>query len=159
MSNSQNLITEAGLKLLNDELENLRNVERPAVIADIAEARSHGDLRENSEYASAKEKQVFIEGRIAELESLMSRVEKFDPKTVANKKEVRFGAKIELTSTETKDKKHIQIVSPYEADLSQGLVAIDAPVAKVLLGKEVGDKVEMFSKGIKQEFKIKSVEY
>ena len=155
---SLNLITKEGFKKLQVELETLKSVERPKVIEDIAEARSHGDLRENSEYAAAKEKQVFIENRIAELESLTSELVIFEPETVANKKEIRFGAICTIEDS-SKEKKKIQIVSPHEADFSNGLVAIDAPFAKALLGKEEGETFEAMTKGKKQIMKIIKVQY
>jgi transcription elongation factor GreA len=156
---SQNFITKEGLERLNAELEKLKDVERPAVISDISTAREHGDLRENSEYASAKEKQILIEGRINELQQIISTVEVFYPNQVLDKKEIRFGAKCKLVSISTQEEKAIQIVSPFEANLAMGLIAIDAPVAKSLLGKRVGDILTMISKGKKQEFQIKEIQY
>lgn len=153
-----NLITKAGIRSLNAELEELKNVQRPSVISDIAEARSHGDLRENSEYAAAKERQVLIETRINELEQLLQTVEPFEASSIADKTEIRFGAKCVLVA-ESKESKEIQIVSPFEADITKGLIAIDAPVAKALLGKKVGDVVEMASKGKKHPFKITKISY
>ena len=158
MTNSSNLITQEGLKRLNEELERLKNEERPKVISDIAEARSHGDLKENSEYVSAKEKQAYIEGRINELEQIIANADPFDPELAPNKDEIRFGAKCFLKS-DTGEEKSIQIVSPFEADLNKGLIAIDAPVARELLGKGIGDVVQIMSKGKKVDFEIKKVEY
>ena len=159
MTKTQNLITKEGLKKLKNTIENLKNIERPLVIKDIAEARSHGDLKENSEYVSAKEKQAFIEGKIHEYEQLLASVEPFNSSTVVNKDEIRFGAKCILESVEGSETKHIQIVSSFEADFSKGLIAIDAPVAKILLGKKLNEEVEMLSKGKKQHFKIKKITY
>ena len=159
MKSGQNLITRDGLNHLNAELENLKNIQRPLVIQDIAEARSHGDLKENSEYTAAKEKQALIEGKINELEQFILVAEVFEPTSVQDKSEIRFGAKCVLISADKKEEKRLQIVSPFEADLSKGLVAIDAPVTKILLGKKLGDVVEMMSKGKKQEFTIQDIKY
>jgi transcription elongation factor GreA len=159
MTTSSNLITKEGLKRLNLELERLKNEERPKVISDIAEARSHGDLKENSEYVSAKEKQAYIEGRINELEQIIANADPFDPDLTPNKNEIRFGAKCLLISQDAGEEKSIQIVSPFEADLTKGLIAIDAPVAKELLGKSVGDVVKLMSKGKKVDFEVKKIDY
>jgi transcription elongation factor GreA len=156
---TQNLITKEGLERLHNELHDLKNIHRPSVINDIAEARSHGDLKENSEYVAAKEKQALIEGKINELEQFISIAEPFDPSDISDKNEVRFGAKCKLIGVEIKEVKNLQIVSPFEADLAKGLVAIDAPVAKILLGKRVNSVVEIMSKGKKQEFEISNIEY
>lgn len=152
-----NLITKTGLKLLNEELENLK-LERPKVSLDIAEARSHGDLKENSEYTAAKEKQAMIEGRINELEQIIASVNVFEVSTVINKKEIRFGAICVLLDSNKKEKK-IQVVSEFEANFAKGLVSIEAPFAKALLGKHEGEVVQISMKGELQEFKIKSVDY
>jgi transcription elongation factor GreA len=156
---TSNLVTLEGLKRLNAELERLKNEERPKVIADIAEARSHGDLKENSEYTAAKEKQAYIEGRINELEQLIANADPFDPAMVTDKTEIRFGAKCQLISEDGKEEKMLQIVSPFESDLTKGLVAIDAPIAQNLLGKRVGQEVMLMSKGKKVVFEVKKVEY
>lgn len=153
------LLTREGVSLLNKELENLKNIERPKVIQDIAEARSHGDLRENSEYTSAKEKQALIEGRINELESLLSSASVFDPETIANKKEIRFGANCVLINLKTKKKKDIRIVSTFEADIKNGLISIEAPFAKALLGKMQDEVVTVMVGEEEQDFKISSVAY
>lgn len=159
MTANNNLITKQGLENLNALLNDLKNNQRPAVINDIAEARSHGDLKENSEYVSAKEKQALIEGKINELEQFISTAEPFDPDDIIDRTEVRFGAKCKLISVEGDEVKNLQIVSPFEADLSLGLVAIDAPVAKILLGKKLNEEVEMISKGKKLNFKITEIGY
>ncbi len=156
---SGQLVTKEGLKRLNDALNDLKNIQRPSVIQDIAEARSHGDLKENSEYTAAKEKQALIEGKINELEQLIMNAEPFEPSAVVNVNEVRFGAKCILVGVDIKEEKHIQIVSSMEADISKGLIAIDAPIAKVLLGKHLNDKVEIMSRGVKQAFKISKIQY
>lgn len=158
MSNSK-LLTTAGANLLNAELEKLKNIERPAVIQDIAEARSHGDLRENSEYAAAKEKQVLIEGRINEIERIFSTVEIFDPINVLNKKEIRFGATCLLINEKMNKELKIQIVSAFEANFDKALISIEAPFAKGLLGKEEGETAEISMAGKMQEFKIVKVSY
>ncbi len=135
-------MTAAGYQRLEAELKNLRSVERPAVIADIAEARSHGDLSENAEYHAAREKQSFIEGRILDLEDKVSRADIIDT-TKMSGKVIRFGAFVRVVDEETDQEQEFQIVGEYEADIEKGLLAINAPLPRALLGKTIGDSVEV----------------
>jgi transcription elongation factor GreA len=134
--------TAEGLKALEDELKNLKSVERPAIIKAIAAAREHGDLSENAEYTSAREKQGFIEGRIIEVESIISHAEVIDFSKFSGKV-VKFGATVRLADEDTDEKTKYQIVGPYEADLSKGSISITSPIGRALIGKTVGDTVEV----------------
>jgi transcription elongation factor GreA len=135
-------MTSPGLKSLEDELKNLKSVERPAIIKAIAAAREHGDLSENAEYTSAREKQGFIEGRIMEVEDIISRAEVIDFANLTGKT-VKFGATVKLADEDTDDKVKYQIVGPYEADLTKGRISVTSPIGRALIGKTVGDKVEV----------------
>lgn len=151
-------MTKKGAERLQQELKNLKNVERPAVIAAIAEARGHGDLSENAEYHAAREKQSFIEGRIQELESAVSCAEVIDTSTLSGDTIV-FGATVVLMDEDTEAEQTYQIVGQYEADLEHGLVSIQSPIARALIGKSEGDSVEVASpKGVRS-FEILKVEY
>ncbi|MBY0408225.1 MAG: transcription elongation factor GreA [Rickettsiales bacterium] len=135
-------ITAQGFVRMEAELKNLKSVERPAIIAAISEARAHGDLSENAEYSAAKEKQSFIEGRIAELEARISRADVIDVKSLSNDT-VKFGATVKLADEETGDESTYQIVGEYEADIKINQVSITAPIARALIGKKKGDSVEV----------------
>lgn len=142
-------ITMAGYEKLEIELRRLKTIERPSVIQAIAEARSHGDLSENAEYHSARERQGFIEGRIAELENKLPRMEVIDPKKISSTRIV-FGAKITVYEEESDSEKTYQIVGADEADIDQGLLSISSPMARALIGKETGDEVDVSTpKGIR----------
>jgi transcription elongation factor GreA len=142
-------ITPEGYERLNQELHKLKTVERPAVITAIAEARAHGDLSENAEYSAAREKQGFIEAKIADLESKLSRAEVIDIKDLSGDKIV-FGATVTLVDEETDEEMVYKIVSDFEADIAKGAISIFSPVAKALLGKFKGDSIEVHTpKGIK----------
>ena len=134
--------TAEGLKALEDELKHLKSVERPAIIKAISAAREHGDLSENAEYTSAREKQGFIEGRILEVEDIISRAEVIDFANLTGKT-VKFGATVKLADEDTDDKVKYQIVGPYEADLTKGRISVTSPIGRALIGKTVGDKVEV----------------
>ena len=134
-------MTEAGYERLSDELKKLKGVERPAIIAAIADARSHGDLSENAEYHSAREKQSFIEGRIMELESVVGRVNVIKVKTIKSDSVV-FGATVTLADEDDKEVTY-KIVGEYESDASKKEISIKSPVAKALIGKKVGDEVSV----------------
>lgn len=136
-------ITAAGKQALEDELRILKNVDRPTVIAAIAEARSHGDLSENADYAAAKEKQAFIEGRIQELNDKIARAEVIDPATIKSDKVV-FGATVTIENDDG-DSFTYQIVGEPEANIEKGKLSLSAPLARALLGKEVGDDVQVQS--------------
>ena len=127
-------MTAPGLKALEDELKQLKSVERPAIIKAIAAAREHGDLSENAEYTSAREKQSFIEGRIIEVEDIISRAEVIDFSKLSGKV-VKFGATVRLADEDTDEKMKYQIVGPYEADLSKGSISVASPIGRALIGK------------------------
>lgn len=135
-------MTPSGHKRLKEELEQLKTVDRPQVIRDIATAREHGDLRENAEYHAAKEKQGFIEGRIALIEDALARAEIIEPARVAGDK-IAFGARVKLSNTKTGDEVSYQIVGPMEADIDHGRISIASPIARAMIGKEVGDEITL----------------
>jgi len=135
-------MTRAGLDTLEAELKNLKNNERPAVIRAIAEAREHGDLSENAEYHAAREKQSFIEGRVLELEGIISHAEVIDTSKLSGST-VLFGAHVVLADEDTDEEVRYQIVGSHEADISNGLLPITSPLARALIGKETGDQVEV----------------
>ncbi len=135
-------ITRIGYERLEAELKQLKTVERPAVITAIAEAREHGDLKENAEYHAAREKQGFIEGRIEELTAILSRADVIDPEKLDGA-HVKFGAKVHLVDEETDEEITYQIVGEYEAKLEHGTIALTAPISRALIGKEQGDSVEV----------------
>ncbi len=151
-------MTGPGLQRLEDELRNLRSVERPAIIVAIAEARSHGDLSENAEYHAARERQSFIEGRIEELEGVIGAVEVIDPKSLSGDS-VKFGAHVNLVDEETDRKSSYQIVGVYEADIKQGLLSVSSPLAKALIGKKIGDTVAVPAPGGDRSYEILGVKY
>ena len=151
-------ITNNGFEKLELELKNLKTVERPSVIKSIAEAREHGDLSENAEYHAAKEKQSFIEGRIADLENKISRAEVIKTETLSGDK-VIFGATVTLGDLENKKKIIYQIVGTEEADVENGKVSISSPLAKALLGKKIDDTVEVYSPGGSKEYDIEKIEF
>lgn len=151
-------MTKKGAERLQKELNNLKNVERPAVIAAISEARGHGDLSENAEYHAAREKQSFIEGRIQELEYAVSCAEVIDTATLKGDNVV-FGATVVLMDEDTEAEQTYQIVGQYEADLEHGLISIQSPMARALIGKAVGDSVEVKSPKGTKSYEILNVEY
>lgn len=150
-------MTRAGHAALEDELKMLKSVERPAVIRAIAEAREHGDLSENAEYHAAREKQSFVEGRIKEVEAIISRAEVIDPATLSGA--VKFGATVTLVDEDTEEKKTYQIVGEPEADIDRGLLNLRSPLARALIGKEEGDSVEVRTPGGERSYEIVSVTY
>lgn len=135
-------ITKPGYDAMEAELKDLKGRQRHKVIADIAEARAHGDLKENAEYKAAKEEQSYVEGRIQDLELRIGMAEIIDPSTMSGT-QVRFGATVTVEDLETEAKKTYKIVSEYEADLDKGLIAYTSPVAKALIGKNQGDVAEV----------------
>ncbi len=151
-------MTKKGAERLQKELKNLKVVERPAIIAAIAEARAHGDLSENAEYHAAREKQSFIEGRIQELEYAVSCAEVIDTAALKGDKVV-FGATVLLMDEDTEVEQTYQIVGQYEADLEHGLFSIQSPLARALIGKSVGDSVEVASPKGGKSYEILNVEY
>ena len=150
--------TAEGLKSLEDELKHLKSVERPSIIKAIAAAREHGDLSENAEYTSARERQSYIEGRIAEVESIISRAEVIDFSKLTGKI-VKFGATVRLADEDTEEKVKYQIVGPYEADLNKGSISVTSPIGRALIGKTVGDKVEVQTPRGAKSYEIVSVEF
>ena len=151
-------LTKQGFLALEEELKNLKGVERPNIIAAIAEARSHGDLSENAEYSAAKEKQSFIEGRIQDLEAVLSRAQVID---VSDTKSdvIRFGATVLVADEDTDDEKRYQIVGDYVADIEKNKISLSSPLAKALIGKEVGDTAEYVAPGGKKSFEILEIKY
>jgi transcription elongation factor GreA len=152
--------TREGYQRLKEELEHLKSFERPKIIREIAEARSHGDLSENAEYAAAKEKQGFIEGRIADLDDKLTRAQVIEyGKDSAGETQVRFGAWVTVSDEESGDGKTYRIVGELEADLQHGLISLTSPLARALMGKRVGDLVEVKApKGI-VEYSIAEVKF
>ena len=144
-------MTPGGYKTVNEELKHLKSVERPAIIQAIAEARAHGDLSENAEYHSAKEKQSFIEGRIKELEGLIGRANVIDPKTLSGP--IKFGATVVLVDEDDAEKT-FQIVGEFEANIEKGLLNINSPLARALIGKDEGDSVEVKTPGGDKDYEI-----
>ncbi len=135
-------MTAVGFNRLQDELKRLKSVDRPAIIRQIAEARDHGDLSENAEYHSARERQSFIEGRVLELEDKIARAEIIDVSKLSGKI-VKFGATVTLADEETDEKVVYQIVGEDEADISKGRLSVTSPVARALSGKTIGESVEV----------------
>ena len=152
-------VTLRGAEKLKDELHRLKTVERPSVINAIAEARAQGDLSENAEYEAAKDRQGFIEGRIAEIESKLSAAQIIDPAKVDAGGRVVFGATVELEDEKTGDAVTYQIVGEDEADLKLGLINISSPIARALIGKEEGDVAEVQAPGGVKRYEIVSVRY
>ena len=152
-------LTIAGAEKLKLELHRLKTVDRPSVIAAIAEARSHGDLSENAEYDAAKERQGFVEGRIQEIEGKLANALIIDPKTLDAEGRVVFGATVVLEDEDTGDKVTYQIVGEDEADIKLGLVNINSPIARALIGKEQGDVAEVQAPGGLRRWEVISVSY
>ena len=146
-------MTAAGYDRLQEELRHLKVVERPAVIKAIAEAREHGDLSENAEYHAARERQSFIEGRVGELEDKISRAEVIDPTKLAGNT-VKFGATVTLADEDTDQEMTYQIVGSEESDIKQGFLSITSPLARALIGKAVGDSVEVPTPGGSKMYEI-----
>ena len=152
-------ITLQGSQRLRAELEELKSVKRPAVINAIAEARAHGDLKENAEYHAAREQQGFIEGRIKQLEGELSHAQVIDVSSLNAGSRVVFGATVELADVDTDEQKKYQIVGDLEADIKMGLIAISSPVARALIGKNEGDSVTIEAPGGTREYEIVAVNY
>jgi transcription elongation factor GreA len=152
-------ITLQGSQRLRAELDELKSVKRPAVINAIAEARAHGDLKENAEYHAAREQQGFIEGRIKQLEAELSHAQVIDVSSLNAGSRVVFGATVELADVDTDEQKTYQIVGDLEADIKMGLIAISSPVARALIGKNEGDSVTIEAPGGTREYEIVAVSY
>ena len=151
-------MTAPGLRRLEDELRQLKSEERPSIIRAIAEARAHGDLSENAEYHAARERQSFIEGRIAELEEIVSGVEVIDPSSLSGE-HVKFGAHVRLIDEETDKEATYQIVGVHEADIKIGRLSVSSPLAKALIGKTIGDTVSVPAPGGDRSYEILGVKF
>ncbi|MDK4681191.1 transcription elongation factor GreA [Kingella negevensis] len=152
-------LTINGAELLKAELQQLKSVARPEIIAAIAEARSHGDLSENAEYEAAKEKQGFIEGRIAELEGKLAIAQIIDPKEIHADGRIVFGATVTVLDLETDEETTYQIVGDDEADIKMRRIAVNSPIARAMIGKEEGDVAEVQAPSGVREYEILTVEY
>lgn len=150
-------MTRAGHSALNDELKHLRSVERPAIIQAIAEARALGDLSENAEYHAAREKQSFIEGRVKELEAILSLADVIDTSGLSGA--IKFGAVVKLVDVDSDETKVYRIVGEPEADLERGLLNLKSPLARALIGKNIGDSIEFRTPGGEKSYEILSVTY
>jgi len=150
--------TAEGLKVLADELKQLKSIERPAIIKAIAAAREHGDISENAEYAAARERQSFVEGRIAEIEDIISRAQVIDFSKLSGEV-VKFGATVRLADEDTDEKVKYQIVGPYEADLARGRISVTSPIGRALIGKTVGDTVEVQTPRGARSYEVVGVQF
>lgn len=151
-------MTAEGYRALDDELKRLKSVERPNVIAAISEARSHGDLSENAEYHAAKERQGWIEGRIAEIEDKLSRAQVIDVSKLSGK-QVKFGATVSVVDEDTEEAARYQIVGEHEADVKAGKISVSSPLSRAMIGKEIGDVVEVNTPGGVKAYEILNVEW
>jgi len=151
-------MTAGGYTALDEELKRLKTVERPSVIAAISEARAHGDLSENAEYHAAKERQGWIEGRIAEIEDKLARAQVIDVSKLSGA-QVKFGATVSVVDEDTEEEARYQIVGEHEADVKAGRVSIASPIARAMIGKEIGDVVEVNTPGGVKAYEILKVEW
>ena len=150
-------LTRAGFDKLDAELKHLKSVERPAIIRAISDAREHGDLSENAEYHSAKEKQSFIAGRVKELEGVISLADVIDVAKLSGT--VKFGARVTLVDEDTDEEKTYQVVGEYEADIESGKLNMKSPLARALIGKDEGDSVEVRTPGGVRSYEILSIDF
>ena len=151
-------MTAAGYQRLEEEIKQLKSVERPSIIEQIAEARSHGDLSENAEYHAAREKQSFIEGRLMDLEDKLSRADVIDTSKMTGNV-VKFGAIVKVVDDDTEVEQTFQIVGEYEANIDKGLLALTAPLTRALIGKTVGDTVEVTTPKGAKAYELLEVKY
>lgn len=151
-------MTLQGYDAMTSELKFLKGTERPAIIQAIAEAREHGDLSENAEYHAARERQSFVEGRIAELEDQSSRAEVIDPAKLSGDS-VKFGATVVIADCETDEESTYQIVGEFEADLTKRMISVTSPMARAMIGKAVGDVFEVNSPGGTRDYEVVSVSF
>ena len=151
-------MTAEGYRVLDDQLKQLKSVERPSVISAISEAREHGDLSENAEYHAAKERQGWIEGQIAEIEDKISRAQVIDVSKLSGG-QVQFGATVTVVDEDTEEESRYQIVGEHEADVKQGKISIASPIAHAMISKEVGDVVEVNTPGGVKAYEILKVEW
>jgi transcription elongation factor GreA len=152
-------MTVRGHEMLQEELKRLKSVDRPQVIQAIAEARAHGDLKENAEYHAAKEQQGFIEGRIKECEGKLSNLQVIDVTEVNANGKIVFGCTVELLDLATDTETVYRIVGEDEADIKQGLISFTSPIARALIGKNEGDEIEFSAPGGEKEYEVMSVKY
>ena len=152
-------MTLRGAEKLRDELKELKTVVRPRIIEAIAEARAHGDLKENAEYHAAREQQGFVEGRIKEIEGKLSNAQVIDPVTVSTNGKIVFGATVDLAEEDTGDEVTYQIVGEDEADIKKGCISVSSPVARALIGKQEGDVAEVRTPGGVRAYEIIGVRY
>lgn len=152
-------MTVEGEKALRDELEHLKSVERPRIIAAIAEAREHGDLKENAEYHAAREQQGFCEGRIQEIEGKLANSRVIDIKGIPEGEKVIFGVTVTIVNVDTDDEKTYKIVGDDEADVKQNKISISSPIARALIGKEIGDEVVVKTPGGEVVYEIDDVKH
>ena len=152
-------MTKAGSERLRAELDHLKSVERPKIIAAIAEARAHGDLSENAEYNAAREQQGFVEGRIQRIEAALSTAQIIDPATLNAGGKVVFGALVDLEDADSGDKVTYRIVGDIEADIKQGLIAVSSPIARAMIGKNEGDSFGFNAPAGERNYEIVSVRY
>jgi len=151
-------MTHEGYKALENEINQLKTVERPSVIRMIEEARAHGDLSENAEYHAAKERQAFIEGRVIELEDQLGRADVIDVSKLSGTT-VKFGATVTLVDEDTSEKRKFQLVGDLESDAKRGRISISSPIARALIGKAKGDRVEVAAPGGARSYEILKVEF
>ncbi len=151
-------MTGEGYRVLDDQLKQLKSVERPAVIAAISEAREHGDLSENAEYHAAKERQGWIEGRIAEIEDKISRAQVIDV-TKLSGENIKFGATVTVVDEDTEEEGRYQVVGEHEADVKSGKISLTSPLSRAMMGKEVGDVVEVPTPSGVKAYEILKVEW
>ena len=152
-------ITVAGLEKLKLELDQLKNIKRPQIVADIAEARSHGDLKENAEYHAAKEQQAQMESRVIEINDIIARANVIDVTKIENNGNIIFGSTVSMHDLEINKKKTYKIVGKDEADISKNLIYFKSPIGKALIGKSVGEMVAVETPSGKKSFKILNVQY
>ena len=152
-------LTVRGAELLRQELQRLKSIERPAVIQAIADARAQGDLSENAEYDAARERQGFVEGRIAELESKLTHAQIIDPREVDADGRIVFASTVELEELSSGRKVRYQIVGEDEADIKAGRISVSSPIARALFGREAGDVVEVIAPGGTHEYEVLAVTY
>ena len=157
--NSKVPMTARGADLLRDELKNLKSVERPQVITAIAEARAHGDLKENAEYHAAKEQQGFIEGRIKDIEGKLSNIQVIDVTTIDGKGRIVFGCTVELLDEQTESEIIYKIVGEDEADIKTGLISYTSPIARALIGRNEGDEIHFSAPGGEKHYEVIAVRY
>lgn len=156
--NAQVPITPAGFKAIEAELKERKTVTRSEIVEAIATAREHGDLKENAEYHAAKEQQSFNEGRIKELEGVVSAAQVIDPSQFSGN-QIKFGAKVLIVDEETDEERSVQIVGEYESNADKGLISITSPIAKALIGKSVGDSVSVTTPRGKVDYEVLEVNY